>query len=110
MIDLYVLYSFAEISSRTSGGFDQEFVIGIEDVFDSETDEAVKRGFEKYDEIKGYPFAIVMQAGERNLIEIINSESLCGDKDKIRFAGTEIIKALKHMHDNGFCHADVKVQ
>jgi len=52
---------------------------------------------------------IVMQAGERNLNEIINSETLCGDNDKIRFVAIEIIKALKHMHDNNTCHGDIKV-
>jgi serine/threonine protein kinase len=93
---------------RTGGNFSSKYVIDIIDTFDSDTNEAFneevwRRG------VENYPYMLVMPAAERNLQMVVSSERIAGrDWDKIRSMGIEIAEALKHMHDHGVLHGDIK--
>jgi serine/threonine protein kinase len=96
-----------EISSRQQGDFDKEFVLSINNVFDSDADPKVladltRRGF------GDHKYLIEMEAGSRNLNDIISSEQLCEDPDQVKFTILKLMKCVQHMHDKGFIHGDLK--
>jgi hypothetical protein len=97
-----------EIDIRSLSRFEDDYVIGILRVHDGEEsqgfrEEVRKKGFDKY------PRCIVMEAGERNLFDIISKENFAGaDWDEIRLMTSQIVKALDHMHSKEAMHGDLK--
>jgi serine/threonine protein kinase len=97
-----------EIASRKDGKFSEDFIVGIlrdhdADIDESYRDEVVQKGFELG------RYCIVMDAGERNLSDIMEKERIAGvNWELIRVIAQQVIQAVGHMHDNGFIHGDLK--
>ena len=92
-----------EKSSRMSGAYDDEYVIDILDTYDTTSNEIMKHELVKND-LSDYPYIIVMRAGSRNLSDIVNSERVAKDMEKVRYMTSSLIKALSHMHERGQIH------
>ena len=103
---------------RPSQELSQEYVIGIEEHFDCAKDQEFKKCLEQK-KIKiganldrslldcGRRFAVVMPFADRNLDSIIRSE-LRDDLSWVRAYAKDIGEALRHMHERGVYHGDVK--
>eukprot|EP00596_Hydrurales_sp_CCMP1899_P005046 CAMPEP_0119046350 /NCGR_PEP_ID=MMETSP1177-20130426/46018_1 /TAXON_ID=2985 /ORGANISM="Ochromonas sp, Strain CCMP1899" /LENGTH=736 /DNA_ID=CAMNT_0007019377 /DNA_START=1046 /DNA_END=3253 /DNA_ORIENTATION=+ len=97
-----------EITVRTAGNFDEEYVLGALRVHDPDEDtsfydEAVAKGF------GAFPYCLVMHMGERNLADMMVKEHVAGrDWGSIRVIAQQIAEAVGHMHENGFVHGDLK--
>lgn len=97
-----------EINVRAEGGFSAEYVVGILRIHDPDDDglfgvEVSRKGFAQT------PYCIVMEAGERSLLDILEKENIAGrDWSFIRSAALQIAKCLAHVHDRGMVHGDIK--
>ena len=97
-----------ETSVRTSGNFNDEFVINTVRVHDSDADlvfreETISKG------LSFFPYCLVMPVGERNLADVMVKEHIAGrDWAEIKVMMTQIACAVGHMHDKGFIHGDLK--
>ena len=105
-----------EIETRRQGNFDPTHVLGIRTSFDGGSDDArpeIRAEFEKMG-LSGFPFCIVMDAGDRNLREIIDQEQFvyAGDAKfhgPIKLFAENLIMSLAHLHDKGFIHGGTQM-
>jgi serine/threonine protein kinase len=110
----------SELNSRSSVTLDPNFVV---EVLDGGflTDEATRAfreatGFEatigapSWENDAGIDeFALVMPCADRNLHGVISDERFAGyDPEKARLVAKDVANALRHMHDNGLVHGDIK--
>jgi serine/threonine protein kinase len=72
---------------------------------DYDGDREVRKEFQRKGLAK-VPYCIVMDAGDRSLHDILYKEHIT-ELGKREFCQT-IANAIKHMHDKGFIHGDVK--
>ena len=91
-----------EISSRH--GLDDSHVVSVLESSDELRDlwpsDAKQFGFDGYDQ------GIVMEEGERNLFTILTQEVL--SFDALRTMLREVLGCMKHLHDRGVVHGDLK--
>ena len=93
-----------EVTSRE--GLDGSYVVPALATSDSEelrelwARDAAQFGF------AGYNQGIIMQEGDRNLFTILVQEVLSFDATRTMLC--EILRCLKHLHDQGVVHADIK--
>ena len=67
------------------------------------------KGNEVLDEYGNKCYCLVMAKGTKSLHQIIDSERIAGrDVDTIQFYGKDVAKAIKHIHDKGYIHGDMK--
>ena len=58
--------------------------------------------------MKYYPFAVAMEHGNRNLMEVIQSERLSEEPlEIIRLAAHQIAKSVEFLHSVGVAHGDM---
>jgi serine/threonine protein kinase len=97
-----------ETEARERGQFDEDYVVGIIRWHDGDIDEKYREEVRR----KGFPigkYCIVMDAGERNLNNIIEKERIAGVQwDQIRALTIQIARAVGHMHEKGYIHGDIK--
>lgn len=99
-----------ELASRRKYNVDPEFVINIIDTVDSTLpensfmlDQFSRFGFAKY------PYVIVMPAADRSLFYILSSENVASKNwPVIKNIAHDIAAALRHIHELGFIHGDLK--
>ena len=103
----FTINAYRELESRKAGHFEDQYVINVLDSYDGESDKEVMSELYKY-KLSNYPYVIIMKQGSRNLCDIINSERLTGDFEKIRYMTSSLAKALQHLHSRNIIHADVK--
>ena len=90
-----------EIESRKQGKFNPLYVLTILNHMEiDEVSELQKWGLESY------PYCIIMDQAERNLLEIVAKENL--GLEIIRPIMKHVVSALKNMHMNGYIHGDLK--
>jgi serine/threonine protein kinase len=93
---------------REEGMFDVKYVIGILCVYDSDESEEIKAKLTKAG-FRSHPYCIVMNAGDRNLSDILQKERIAGlDWEQIRIIALLLMKCLDHMHSKSFIHGDLK--
>jgi hypothetical protein len=98
-----------EQSCRQQGRFSGEYVVGILDALDAETDDVFGSEVARYG-LQAYPQCIVLSCGERNLTAIIRSELLLEDMQQVRLIVIQLLRAVQHLHCKGFIHGDLKPQ
>ena len=88
---------------RLSTNFDFNYVIHVIRIHDCR-DESTKSpiGFQ------GYPFCIVMPAGDRSLSDVIASENLAQESVNYVAAMVQIALAVQHLHVKQIIHGDLK--
>ena len=97
-----------EIRVRSQGHLSDEFVVNLLRYHDPDEDpdfdmEVKRKGLEDF------PYMIVMDAGERNLSDVLAKENIAGrDWDTIRSFSIQIAKCVAHLHDKGIIHGDIK--
>ena len=97
-----------EIRVRSQGQLSDEFVVNLLRFHDPDEDtdfamEIKRKGMEEF------PYMIVMDAGERNLSDVLAKENIAGrDWDTIRSFSIQIAKCIAHLHGKGFIHGDIK--
>ena len=98
-----------EIDQRSKGNFSNEFVVGVLDAYSYDNNDKLASNLHKY-QLEEYPYCLVMPAGSRNLNDIINSERVTGNIDKVRFIALQIGQCLEHMHSKAVIHGDIKTK
>jgi serine/threonine protein kinase len=97
-----------EVDSRREGCLDSQLVIKH---LRSHDGESFLQEIQRYKGgiYKEYPFCLVMPAGDRNLLDAINSEHFAGkDMDQVRAIMRQLAKSLQHLHEQNIIHADFK--
>ena len=98
-----------EIIFREKCNFDDEFVVSCLRLYDGDDDdqgrrfgnEAVRKGY--------YRYCLVMPAAGRNLGTVLTHEHIAGrDWKKLMFISQQLIEAVKHVHEKGYIHGDIK--
>ena len=98
-----------EVSFRQKCDFDVEFVVSCLRLYDGDDDdqgsrfgnEAVRKGY--------YRYCLVMPAAGRNLGTVLTHEHIAGrDWKKLMFISQQLIEAVKHVHEKGYIHGDIK--
>ena len=103
-----------EIMTRRQGDFNAEYVLGALMSFDSEESVETKQEFVRRN-LANYPYVIVMDAGDRNLKEVIDQEQFVyasqnhHTQSQIKLFTESIMLALQHVHEKGYAHGDLKV-
>ena len=97
-----------EVRVRQNCQFDDKYVISTLRLHDGDGDKEKMFGDEA--ERKGYyRYCLVMLAAERNLGAVLIHEHIAGrDWNKLRLISKQLIEALKHVHEKGYIHGDVK--
>jgi serine/threonine protein kinase len=97
-----------EVDSRSGDCLDSQLVVNHLRSHDSESFlEEIQRY--KGAIFKEYHFCLVMPAGDRNLLDAINSEHFAGeDMDQVRAIMRQLAKSLQHLHEQNIIHADFK--
>jgi len=97
-----------ELSTRSNVAFDERHVIGFLRCHDGDADTEYK----KETELQGYteyPYLIVLEAAQCNLEDVMRKEYIaCKDWHRIREYTRVLVQALRHVHDKGFIHGDIK--
>ena len=95
---------------RKEQKLDAYFVVGTLAAFDGDDDaifaEAVAKEASR-DDLKGFNYALVLISWDRNLQEILVKER--PDVNATRALMQQVGTALKHLHDNGVMHGDLKM-
>jgi serine/threonine protein kinase len=94
-----------EILSRAEGQLDSDFVVAILRTHSKDDDlqfafEVERKGF------SGYPYCLVMDAGDCDLQQIISKEDFSWEN--VRNMSLRIALAIQHMHRSGHVHGDIK--
>lgn len=95
-----------EVNARRLGQLDVEFVVEVLETYDSDSNS------EYCAEAKGrgkFPYCLVMKAGDRNLAAVLLHEHIAGrDWPLLKLFANQITCAVKHLHDKGWVHGDLK--
>ena len=101
-----------EVETRSRGDFDTRYVIPITCSYDGEKQDVVNKRFRADAKLKGfelYPYCVVMEAASQSLKRLIDQQHIVGtDWDEIRRIGRQVAGCLKHLHERGYVHGDIK--
>jgi len=101
-----------EVGIRAKCKFDGSYVLGCVRSYDGDALDSNNVAFRKDAILKGYveyPYCVVMEAGSMSLKRLIDNQHIAGkDWDTIRTLTKQIAKAVKHIHDRGVVHGDLK--
>jgi len=101
-----------EVDTRSRGDFDTRYVIPITCSYDGEKQDVVNKRFRADAKLKGfelYPYCVVMEAASQSLKRLIDQQHIVGtDWDEIRRIGRQVAGCLKHLHERGYVHGDIK--
>jgi hypothetical protein len=87
-----------EIDVRRFGNFDDKYVVGILRIHDSDDDDAFLQEINRKG-LDDSPYLVVMEAGERNLNDILMKEHIAGrDWAQIRSLGQQVSLSLSLFH------------
>ena len=101
-----------EVNTRKRCSFDLEFVIAVHSFYDGDDDSDDNIKFRNDAKLKGfaeYPYCIVMEAGDCTLQSVVAHQNMAGnDWDEIRHVTKHLMLAVRHVHEKGAIHGDLK--
>jgi hypothetical protein len=105
-----------EVHIRANYSVDDTYVIPLLRNHDGDADpkfhEELIRYHHQQDHYKyiDYPYVLVMAAAERPLVDAMLHEDFCGgrDWDQIREIAQQLCEDVKHLHDRGLIHGDIR--
>jgi len=101
-----------EVETRRRCGFDDRYVLATICSFDGDAEDVENISFRTDSIAKGYlkyPYCVVMEAGTMSLKQVVDKQHVAGeDWDTIRAMAKQITHALRHIHERGIIHSDVK--
>jgi len=100
-----------EVETRESSKFDEHFVVPLLGYYDDIKGTPDNVDFRKDAILKGYgdyPYCVVMEASQ-SLKRVIDQQLVAGnDWEQIRQMTKQIAFCLKHIHEKGIIHGDLK--
>ena len=101
-----------EVETRRRCGFDDRYVLATICSFDGDAEDVENISFRTDSIAKGYlkyPYCVVMEAGTMSLRQVVDQQYFVGkNSDTIRAMVKQITLALRHVHERGIIHGDVK--
>ena len=98
-----------EVTVRKGSQLDGEYVVGLLEAPDPEVFAEQVKGLSMHDgrSLADYKFGLVMPFADRSLDDIVNKER--PDLQQIRAMMKHVALAVKHCHDRGVLHGDLKM-
>ena len=99
-----------ELVARSRCNLSEEYVLGvIRNHNETESKYRSNLALTSANEQLQLPFCLVMNAAERNLHSVLLHEHVAGkDWSQIRYIVTQLLYAVRHIHQQGLMHGDIK--